>query len=85
MGRAAVLDTGAVQIVVCEQHHEPWDLGVFRSVGIVAIPAIALEFLRQEASWGDLLIPSDQGLWLGSENAHEVLGLAYYWLRGWHK
>jgi len=34
MGRTAVLDTGNVQIVVIERNHEPFDLGVFRSVGI---------------------------------------------------
>jgi len=34
MGRTAVLDTGAFQFVVTERHQEPWDLGVFRSVGI---------------------------------------------------
>jgi microcystin degradation protein MlrC len=34
MGRTVVLDTGAVEIIVIERNHEPWDLGVFRSVGI---------------------------------------------------
>jgi len=34
MGLTAVLDTGAMQIVVVSRHHEPWDLGVFTSVGI---------------------------------------------------
>jgi microcystin degradation protein MlrC len=34
MGHTAVLDTGKVQIVIVSQHHEPWDLGVFTSVGI---------------------------------------------------
>ena len=34
MGRTAVLDTGAVQIVVISRHTEPFDLGSFRSVGI---------------------------------------------------
>jgi microcystin degradation protein MlrC len=34
MGRTAVLDTGAVQIVVCSRNTEPFDLGCFRSVGI---------------------------------------------------
>jgi microcystin degradation protein MlrC len=34
MGHSAVLDTGDVEIVVTSQHHEPWDLGVFTSVGI---------------------------------------------------
>ena len=34
MGKTAVLDTGRVQIVVCSDHTEPFDLGCFRSVGI---------------------------------------------------
>jgi microcystin degradation protein MlrC len=34
MGPTAVLDTGRVQIVVVSRHHEPWDQGVFTSVGI---------------------------------------------------
>lgn len=34
MGRTAVLDTGAAVIVVTERSQEPWDLGVFTSVGI---------------------------------------------------
>ncbi len=34
MGPSAVLDTGAVQIVVVSRHHEPWDQGVFTSLGI---------------------------------------------------
>ncbi|MFC3227132.1 M81 family metallopeptidase [Marinibaculum pumilum] len=34
MGPTAVLDTGKVQIVVVSNHHEPWDQGVFTSVGI---------------------------------------------------
>lgn len=34
MGPTAVLDTGNMQIVIVSQHHEPWDTGVFSSVGI---------------------------------------------------
>jgi microcystin degradation protein MlrC len=34
MGRTAVLDTGRATIVICERTHEPWDLGVFESVGV---------------------------------------------------
>ncbi len=34
MGRAVWLDTGGTQIVVVEQPHEPWDLGVFSCVGL---------------------------------------------------
>jgi microcystin degradation protein MlrC len=34
MGPTAVLDTGKVQIVIVSRHHEPWDQGIFTSVGI---------------------------------------------------
>jgi microcystin degradation protein MlrC len=34
MGHSAVFDTGDMEIVITSQHHEPWDLGVFTSVGI---------------------------------------------------
>ncbi|WP_370680332.1 M81 family metallopeptidase [Comamonas sp. GB3 AK4-5] len=34
MGRTVLLDAGAVQIVITEQTHEPWDLGVFHCVGL---------------------------------------------------
>jgi microcystin degradation protein MlrC len=34
MGRTAVLDTGAVQIVISERRSEPFDLGVFTHCGI---------------------------------------------------
>ncbi|GEO42285.1 microcystinase C [Skermanella aerolata] len=34
MGRTVVLDTGTVEIVLIERHHEPWDLGCLLSLGI---------------------------------------------------
>jgi len=34
MGRTAVLDTGAAELVVIERNQEPWDRGVFTSAGI---------------------------------------------------
>ncbi|HEX6364296.1 MAG TPA: M81 family metallopeptidase [Albitalea sp.] len=34
MGRTALLDTGAARIVVCEEPHEPLDVGVFACVGL---------------------------------------------------
>lgn len=34
MGRTAWLDIGPAQIVVTEQPHEPWDVGVFTCVGL---------------------------------------------------
>lgn len=35
MGRTVVLDTGRIQFVITERNVEPWDVGVFTSVGIV--------------------------------------------------
>lgn len=34
MGRTVLFDIGDAQIVVTERPHEPWDLGVFRCVGL---------------------------------------------------
>lgn len=34
MGRTVVLDTGAALVVISERNQEPWDRGVFESVGI---------------------------------------------------
>jgi microcystin degradation protein MlrC len=34
MGRTVVLDTGVAEMVVTERNQEPWDRGVFTSVGI---------------------------------------------------
>lgn len=34
MGPSAVLDTGRAEIVIVSRHHEPWDRGVFTSLGI---------------------------------------------------
>ncbi|MEM7223356.1 MAG: M81 family metallopeptidase [Pseudomonadota bacterium] len=34
MGPSAVLEVGQMEIVVVSRHHEPWDLGVFTSLGI---------------------------------------------------
>jgi microcystin degradation protein MlrC len=34
MGHTGVLDTGDMEIVITSRHHEPWDVGVFTSVGI---------------------------------------------------
>ena len=33
MGRSAVLDIGAARLVITERTHEPWDMGVFESLG----------------------------------------------------
>ena len=34
MGKTVVLDAGSIQFVIIENNHEPFDLEMFRSVGI---------------------------------------------------
>lgn len=34
MGKSVVLDTGAAKLLISERAHEPWDLGVYQSVGL---------------------------------------------------
>jgi uncharacterized SAM-binding protein YcdF (DUF218 family) len=69
-------------ILVTSETHMRRALGAFRTAGVDAIPAIANEFDRN-ASWTQFVLPSDDGLWVASLNVHEVLGIAYYWMRGW--
>jgi uncharacterized SAM-binding protein YcdF (DUF218 family) len=74
---------GAQQVVlVTSQTHMRRALGTFRAVGIRAIPAVAQEFDR-DRSLIEWILPSEDGLWMASTNAHELIGLAYYWMRGW--
>ncbi len=57
MGPTAVLDTGKMQIVVVSHHHEPWDLGVFTSVGIqpeYARYILLKSRIHYRAGFGDL-------------------------------
>jgi len=69
-------------ILVTSGIHMTRALGTFRAEGIAAIPAAARDF-DPDASLASMLIPTKEGLGLASENAHETLALAYYWLRGW--
>lgn len=61
MGRAAVLDTGGAKIVVTERTHEPWDLGVFESVGIDPRRATYL-ILKSRMYCRPVFVPIAQGL-----------------------
>ncbi len=57
MGHSAVLDTGRVEIVITSRHHEPWDLGVFTSVGIQPQHKRYLQLksrIHYRAEFGDL-------------------------------
>ncbi|KQR76524.1 microcystin degradation protein MlrC [Burkholderia sp. Leaf177] len=61
MGRTAVLDVGVAKIVLTERTHEPWDLGVFESVGIDPRRAAFL-ILKSRMYCRPVFVPIAQGL-----------------------
>lgn len=83
---AAILKEQAAEqvVLVTSQTHMRRALGAFRAVGVYPIPAVALEFDRAKTllQWA---MPGEVGLLMASNNAHEILGIVYYWLRGWWK
>ena len=61
MGRSALLDIGTAQIVVTEQTHEPWDLGVFHCVGVDPTKARYL-LLKSRMYCRPVFVPLSAGL-----------------------
>jgi uncharacterized SAM-binding protein YcdF (DUF218 family) len=72
-------------VLVTSGTHMRRSLAVFRAQGWNAIPAIASDPGRYTAWWRTALLPSDRGLEMTEQVMHELLGLPYYWLRGWEK
>jgi uncharacterized SAM-binding protein YcdF (DUF218 family) len=71
-------------VIVTSDFHMRRSLGTFRSAGIRGIPAIVKDPFPPEG-WRDWLLPSQDGLWRSDIIAHEILGLAYYAVRGWYR
>jgi uncharacterized SAM-binding protein YcdF (DUF218 family) len=69
-------------VIVTSDLHMRRSLGAFRAVGLDVRPAIAPDS-RRPIYWWEWLLPTDRGLDLTSDIAHEVIGIPYYWLRGW--
>jgi uncharacterized SAM-binding protein YcdF (DUF218 family) len=69
-------------VLVTSQTHMRRAVGAFRAAGVHPIPAIAQEFER-DISLSQLFLPTDDGLWVAGNTVHEILGLTYYWMRGW--
>jgi uncharacterized SAM-binding protein YcdF (DUF218 family) len=69
-------------VLVTSRVHMRRALGSFRAVGLRPVAAIAQEFVAARTV-SDWILPSDDGLFEASANAHELIGLTYYWLRGW--
>jgi uncharacterized SAM-binding protein YcdF (DUF218 family) len=70
-------------ILVTSPMHMRRAVGMFRAVGLAVIPAIA----RQREYSGSIvsLVPSETGLRTSALAVHELVGVTYYWLRGWYK
>jgi uncharacterized SAM-binding protein YcdF (DUF218 family) len=71
-------------VLVTSQIHMRRSVGVFRSVGVDVVPAIAREPVSID-TWWEKFIPTDKALEESALAAHEVLGLAYYAVRGWYR
>lgn len=71
-------------ILVTSDFHMRRSVATFRSEGLDVIPAIAHATAPFHAWWGSL-VPTDKGLQDTSLVAHELAGIAIYWLRGWSK
>jgi uncharacterized SAM-binding protein YcdF (DUF218 family) len=69
-------------IVVTSPIHMPRALGAFRAVGVNALAAPAPD-PEGFAAWRQRWLPTDGGLDYTADLAHEVVGLPYYWARGW--
>ena len=76
-------DRGIERIVlVTSDSHMRRALGIFRVHGWDAVPAIAPD-PNFQSPWRFWLMPSGAGLELSRQVSREVLGLPYYWARGW--
>jgi uncharacterized SAM-binding protein YcdF (DUF218 family) len=71
-------------IHVTSEVHMRRSLGAFRAQGLDPIPAIARlpTSTLPPAGW---VIPSRPGLELANDVWHEILGLPYYFVRGWYR
>jgi uncharacterized SAM-binding protein YcdF (DUF218 family) len=69
-------------VLVTSDTHMLRSLGTFRAQGWNAVPAIAPD-PNLDRKWYDRILPSPYGLDLSQQVTHEIVGLSYYWLRGW--
>lgn len=70
-------------ILVTSAVHMRRSVGVFRAAGLPVIPAIAREPVYSD--WTLSLLPTETGLRQSALVVHEIAGLVYYRIRGWHK
>ncbi len=79
-----MLRSRAIQtvVIVTSDVHMRRSIGTFRAAGIDAVPAIAPD-PHARAPWWEWTFPSTPGLDHSARVVHEIIGLPYYWARGW--
>ena len=70
-------------ILVTSATHMRRAAGMFRAAGVEVIPAIAHDRVYTGAAIN--LMPSETGLRTAALVVHELVGISYYWLRGWYR
>jgi uncharacterized SAM-binding protein YcdF (DUF218 family) len=69
-------------VLVTSPTHMRRALGTFRAAGWNTVPATATDPRRPRDRW-QWVLPTDEGLDATSDVVHELVGIPYYWLRGW--
>lgn len=69
-------------VLVTSDFHMRRSLAAFRGAGVQAIPAIVRDHNRSHG-WSNWLLPTGEGLGMSGFITHELVGLAYYGVRGW--
>jgi uncharacterized SAM-binding protein YcdF (DUF218 family) len=69
-------------VLVTSDVHMRRSMGAFHAQGLHPIPAIAPD-PRRLSPWSYKLRPTGYGLSFSAEVLHELIGIPYYWVRGW--
>lgn len=76
------LDVKNVILVTSAMHMRRAE-GMFKAAGVEVIPAVARQ--REFSGPSVSLLPSETGLRTSALAVHELVGVTYYWLRGWYR
>lgn len=71
-------------VVVTSTVHMPRAMGTFRAVGLDVTAAIAPNTVDFRGG-REFFMPSGRGLEFSAQVIHELIGLPYYWARGWYR
>jgi uncharacterized SAM-binding protein YcdF (DUF218 family) len=69
-------------VIVTSDYHMWRALAAFRSMGVDAVPAIAMDPMARQP-WSAWLWPSNQALLFSGSVVREYLAIGAYWSRGW--